>query len=351
MKKIKIKKLMWDITWNCNLNCSHCYNKKNIKNSKNIFIDLKESFNYLNKIEYKSILIQGGEPLLVENLFDIIGKLKQQNKKVYLTTNAILLDFCKIKKLLESNIDGIYFSIESADEKINDEIRGKGSFKKAIKNIQNFMYLYKEKLNKNVIDKLFISVTTTLSNKKEYTLYEIENIFKMIEKLNIDNISFLPIIEEKDLFMDEQKRSRINFINGKKIAKINLIYPKIKVTYPIMIKTYLRLKTIFKEKINFLGIKTECPAGDKIAYIDPEFKLRPCPFLLRIDLNTYVLDLKQTRLSYESYNKFFLLKNQSKEFYIECLKCKLNKLKVCHSICPSGYILLKNKKNKYNCTL
>lgn len=131
-----------EITSKCQLNCIHCYGAFNnkINNHKSKELCDKEIYNLidqLNNIGVFAIFIGGGEPLLNPHFFDICRYILSKDINVVVSTNGVEID----KKIADSSVDlgsyvGIQISLEGANESINDSIRGKGSFRKAIRGLK-----------------------------------------------------------------------------------------------------------------------------------------------------------------------------------------------------------------------
>ena len=87
--------------------------------------------------------LQGGELLLQpKKLFKVLEAIKPERFYMYLTTNGYYLDDAMAKRLAEANVSRVSVSIDSMDEKIHDEIRGrKDSWRRAmeVKNMYRSM--------------------------------------------------------------------------------------------------------------------------------------------------------------------------------------------------------------------
>ena len=68
-----------------------------------------------------------------KKLFQVLEAIKPERFYMYLTTNGYYLDESMAKKLAEYKVSRVSVSIDSMDEKIHDEIRGRKEFwKRAI---------------------------------------------------------------------------------------------------------------------------------------------------------------------------------------------------------------------------
>ncbi len=125
----------------CNFNCKYCRpSGDEIENSKNQLSD-EEILNIIEnlaKIGIKKVKITGGEPLLRQNLMNLIREIKKINgiSQVTLTTNGLLLDKFA-NELLKIGIDGVNISLDSINHAKFYEISGVNKCEKVLENIKN----------------------------------------------------------------------------------------------------------------------------------------------------------------------------------------------------------------------
>lgn len=105
-----------DILRGCNIKCKACYNNekpkfKSLEEVKSDFYKILE----LRKIS--AIAIIGGEPLLHPQLFEIITFLKEQNLKVELFTNGLLLDEALCYKLAGAGVDLVFLHVDFGQDR------------------------------------------------------------------------------------------------------------------------------------------------------------------------------------------------------------------------------------------
>lgn len=115
-----------EVTGRCNLSCNYCYRSESAK------LDLEDPsllLGQLSEIRPHFITVSGGEPLLLKNVFALAKELKQVCKKLFLTTNGILVK--EFPKSYFQVFDNVQISLDG-DEKIHDSLRGEGSFEKVI---------------------------------------------------------------------------------------------------------------------------------------------------------------------------------------------------------------------------
>ena len=81
------KRLLWEITTTCNLSCDFCHRNRDIDYGPKIE-RIKEIIPFIKEISIKEIIISGGEPLLREDIYEIINTLKEEGFKIDMCTNG-----------------------------------------------------------------------------------------------------------------------------------------------------------------------------------------------------------------------------------------------------------------------
>ncbi|MBD3256743.1 MAG: radical SAM protein [Candidatus Lokiarchaeota archaeon] len=130
----------------CNLKCRHCYLSCNPTNKTKNFLNMdkiKKALEEVNRDDLDEICLTGGEPLLHRDINNIIRHcIKYTN--VNIITNGTLINDKKARFLRQIEIDSDYeivfrISLDHYKEHKNDEIRGKGSYKKTVNGIKSLV--------------------------------------------------------------------------------------------------------------------------------------------------------------------------------------------------------------------
>lgn len=140
--------LIIESTNKCNLSCIMCPREK--MKSPITDIDFKLFKKAIDETRGNLELVDfsfRGEPLLAQNIFEMIAYAKSNNLKTYLQTNATLLDDDKSQKLLKSGLDLLTISLDAQTTETYSKIRKGINFNTVIKNIETFIN-YK-KITKN----------------------------------------------------------------------------------------------------------------------------------------------------------------------------------------------------------
>jgi len=126
------------VTKYCNMNCKMCFvypldKREKIKNTEEPTLEqLKYLIEESCKIGAQVIIPFGGEPLIRKDIGEIIRAIKEKNRYCILYTNGTYVKD-KIDDLLP--VDQLVISVDG-DEATHDNIRGKGSYKKAIEALE-----------------------------------------------------------------------------------------------------------------------------------------------------------------------------------------------------------------------
>jgi len=128
--------IMVEVTNICNLRCKMCYNKR-MKRKKGFI-----SFDLFKKIVDQAVdlnienmgLYTTGESFLHPKIFEFIKYAKKKGiKYVYITTNGQALNDEKIKKIFESGLDSIKFSIDAGNKERYESLKIGASWNKLVK--------------------------------------------------------------------------------------------------------------------------------------------------------------------------------------------------------------------------
>jgi len=136
--------LQWHLTARCENRCKHCYMhdsptyESEIKNEMDFdtCIRVIDDFNQtLDEWELPGIInFSGGDPLLREDLCDLIAYAKGKGIHVGILGNPDLLTIDMAKKLKDAGVSAYQISIDGT-EKTQDILRKKGAFKMALRGL------------------------------------------------------------------------------------------------------------------------------------------------------------------------------------------------------------------------
>lgn len=139
----------------CNIKCGHCFISCSPVNHNFEFMTFEQVEKYLGEPAgrgVKEYYFTGGEPFMNRDIFRILERTMELGPATVLT-NGMLVTPEKAERLARISEGSIYslelrVSIDGYTEKMNDELRGKGVFKKAMEGVRN------------LVDKKFLPIIT-----------------------------------------------------------------------------------------------------------------------------------------------------------------------------------------------
>lgn len=142
-KNIKLDRLIINVTRACCLNCIHCCNINHTPLPNELSLnEIKELIEDARKVMFmkkKVICFCGGEPLLRKDVtLEAASYAKSLGYQVRLSTNGYAVDVHFARKARDIGIP-VQVSVDGATELTNDKIRGKGSFRMAMKAVRTLV--------------------------------------------------------------------------------------------------------------------------------------------------------------------------------------------------------------------
>jgi len=252
----------WAITNKCNLNCLHCRGMASQELDDEKVLQVAEQIPIL-KPEW--VIIEGGEPLLRQELFEVIGTIHKGGIKIYLISNGMFLDENIAKRLAEFEVN-LMISIDGADKESYEEIRKGASFQKL-----------KESVAIANECKILDSCPVTIGR---HNYEQVGRIFKFAKEIGYKKITFLGLKPCKDYE---------NYVlNGEQYTNIFLSVVKYQKEYAMDVyfdepffKPFLKEHNIAYSMNSENGIivsdTSSCVFGNYM-FIETNGDVRPCTF-------------------------------------------------------------------------
>ena len=247
-------KVMFGVTYRCQCKCEYCCSGKYpvLENKELTKRQILEILRQIASLPSLSTVVDffGGEPLLREDIYEVIEFATNLGLFTELETNGILLNKKNIIKLKKAGIHHIFVRIESQDPKTHDRLSNyKGCYQKALGGI------------KNCVEKGISCTISTIALKEKIRNKELEKIIELGKTLHVNSIRILyPIL------------------TGNWSGKFEQLLTEEEKAY---IKTLLRPDFVYLES-TYIAKRTRgkfCPALKKqFFYISPYGEIQPCPF-------------------------------------------------------------------------
>jgi radical SAM protein with 4Fe4S-binding SPASM domain len=132
--------IAYNCTQRCNLRCLHCYSSSgaNLSLADELTTDeAKRLLSQLAEVNCPAVLFSGGEPLLRNDLFELLAEAKRLKLRTVISTNGTLLDSKTAGKLSDVGVSYVGISIDGSEEFHDSFRQAKGSFKAALSGIEN----------------------------------------------------------------------------------------------------------------------------------------------------------------------------------------------------------------------
>jgi len=166
----------WNVTLKCNLKCAHCYiNAKETKLPDELSTDgAKMLIHQIIEVSRPLLILSGGEPLLREDIYEIIRYGADRGLRMGMGSNGMLIDDEVARRLEDVGMETVAISLDSSIPERHDEFRGvKGCWEHAVNAIKA--------LKKSRIQ-VQVNCTVTPQNYDE-----VDDIMSLAEDLGVEN--------------------------------------------------------------------------------------------------------------------------------------------------------------------
>lgn len=126
--------LTWEVTQACNLRCRHCLSSSAYPAENEL--TTAEAMNLIDQL-YENRVFQvnfgGGEPFIRPDFMEIIRACHAKGIMTCISTNGTLITEELVEELSQSKLVAIQVSLDGAKESTCEAIRGRGTYKAALK--------------------------------------------------------------------------------------------------------------------------------------------------------------------------------------------------------------------------
>ncbi|HNQ49887.1 MAG TPA: radical SAM protein [Candidatus Omnitrophota bacterium] len=126
--------VVW-ITGRCNLRCAMCSQWRTLREHNELEMSTEQWKRFIDEVadmRVRVLTITGGEPLLRDDLAEIVAHAKGRGIPVHLCTNGTLIDNRRAGLLAASGLDSVSISIDSSDPRVHNAIRGADCHSRAV---------------------------------------------------------------------------------------------------------------------------------------------------------------------------------------------------------------------------
>ncbi|HDL89469.1 MAG TPA: radical SAM protein [Thermodesulforhabdus norvegica] len=166
------------ITGKCNLRCKTCYYADDMVARRNLptkrWLTVMDE---LGSIGVMNVSLSGGEPMTRKDIYQIIERLVQNRMRFSMNSNGMLFNQENSRFMAETKrCDSIQISIDGSSPEVHDNIRGSGSFTKAVQGI-------------SFLQEAGVDVTVRVTINRQ-NVHDLPNIFRLLyEQLKVASVS------------------------------------------------------------------------------------------------------------------------------------------------------------------
>lgn len=270
--------IRWDITKKCNLHCKHCSAYEDTSNSNNAQLALQDIISIMQKFSDEKIdLIKllGGEPLLRDDLNQIILEANLRKIPIGFTTNGTVPFSKDIQgSIMAGKLRYITFSLDSENDSINAALRPSNTVNIVKDNIK-----YIAELKQKYQLPLKIAVNCVI-NKNNYL--SIDSLLDFAIQNNVNKISFSNLVPRgrakslDELIITPSQLIQTALIIANHFKNNNGLISVEPSFAPALLADYMRIKYDMK----FPEIIYRCRAATELCYIDEIGRLYPCESII-----------------------------------------------------------------------
>lgn len=130
--------LTWELTYACNLSCSHCLSSSGRRNPNELSTEqCKALIDEMREMQVFYVNIGGGEPTVRPDFWELVDYATANNVGVKFSTNGVRITEEVAQRLARNDYVDVQISLDGATPEINDAVRGPGSFAMAIRAMEN----------------------------------------------------------------------------------------------------------------------------------------------------------------------------------------------------------------------
>jgi len=126
--------LTWELTYACNLSCVHCLSSSGRRDPGELSTaECKALIEELERMQVFYVNIGGGEPTVRPDFWELLDYAVARRVGVKFSTNGIKITAEIARRLAGTDYVDVQISLDGATEQINDAVRGRGSYRTAIR--------------------------------------------------------------------------------------------------------------------------------------------------------------------------------------------------------------------------
>ncbi len=276
--------VFWNITYNCNLKCKHCYINAGLPELIKKELSLEKLISISDQIVEHGIplvVFTGGEPLASKKFWIVAEHLSRERgyTRLSLSTNGTLIDERVANRLRELGFRYVGVSLDSLRPEVHDTFRGvRGAWERAVEGMRNSVKaglptglrvtITRENIWE-IPDMIGFSASLGL---QRVSIYLLDTIGRAAEEVNL-----LPRPSDIKKLIDLLIEKAIEYQDVLEILLVRMNFAGIYIADKVA-----KSNDEFREMLKIIGAQGDC--GRKTISIYPDGTVKPCQFLEHISI-------------------------------------------------------------------
>ncbi|TFG38334.1 MAG: radical SAM protein, partial [Syntrophobacterales bacterium] len=303
----------WEVTSACNLSCIHCHAASEKPNTDDL--STKEAKRFIDDLrevsEFRTIVYTGGEPLVRNDIFELLGHSQQAGFANIIATNGTLIDDEMAFKLKEHGVVCNAISLDAADPEVHNFIR----------NDPRAFDLVMRGIEATKKAGILLQINTTAM---EHNLPHLSDLIPFVDEMGANIMLMYQLVAvgrgqkiAEATLKKKANRDLCELISEMQRGVQTIIEPVAGPQY----WPYLLEKRSIDERWLKIAEKVfhGCAAGRGFVYIKSNGDVWPCPF---VEVTAGNVRERSFREIYEDSEVFVNLRNREKTLKGDCGICK-----------------------------
>ncbi|WP_027338868.1 putative heme d1 biosynthesis radical SAM protein NirJ2 [Halonatronum saccharophilum] len=257
--------ISWNTTKRCNLYCEHCYRDSGPETSSDELSteEAKKLLEEIAKAGFKIMIFSGGEPLLRDDIYELITHAKNLKMRPVMGTNGTMIDLEVAKRLKEAGLARVGISLDSIDSCSHDDFRGEeGAWQKTIEGIRNCHSV-----------SLDTQINTTITDRNYEELEKITDLAVQLGSKAHHPFFLVPTGRGRDIEKESLRSKRYRKMINRILDKQAEVDIELK---PTCAPQFMPMA---KEQGVYMRFSRGCIAGIAYCCILPDGDVHICPYL------------------------------------------------------------------------
>jgi putative heme d1 biosynthesis radical SAM protein NirJ2 len=255
----------WNITRQCNLDCSHCY--RDARNRPDADeLSTEEGLQLIAEIArvgFRVLILSGGEPLMRRDVYELIAAAREQGLRPVFGTNGTLIEPADALRLKDAGLARAGISLDAVDPEYHNELRKSPT---AWQDAVAGMKACREA-------GLPFQINTTVTQQNQDQLLQITDLAVELGAVGHHVFFLVPTGRGREMAEEMVEARRCEQLLEALLTRQGQVEIEIKPTCApqfIRIADHLGVNTRFQ---------TGCLAGRTYCVVTPNGEVQPCPYL------------------------------------------------------------------------